>query len=377
MLETFSQSSRNMREVRLKSVTMTNYYEEKVQLMRSVLKVAMALALTAAVAVIGLRPTPGAAQPAAPVLINGLTATLFASGNGSYSNPDSVEVDSYLGFIYVGYQNVTAKDGSDNKTSTIVEYTMDGKVRAMVAVSGHCDGLRLDPYTHLLWATSNEDGNPVLTVINPIGMSTTVYSFPPTPHGGGYDDLAFTGGMGFIAASNPNLNSSGANVFPALDQIQLVPPVNGVSLRPVVIGNDTALDTTTNSNVTLNEVDPDSLTVDPQGDVVLDNQAGAELVFVHNPGTPQQSLTRIPLGTQVDDTVWATSASGKLLVADATTNAIWSITGTFTPGTVYTEAPNDSGVASFLGTLDLSTGTITPVGIGFGKPTGLAFIPGP
>jgi hypothetical protein len=42
---------------------------------------------------------------------------------------------------------------------------------------------------------------------------------------------------------------------------------------------------------------------------------------------------------------------------------------------VYTEAPSDSGVAAFVGTADLTTGTITPVIIGLGSPTGLAFIP--
>jgi hypothetical protein len=140
--------------------------------MRNALKVVMALAMTAAVAAVGIPPTTGSAQPATPLLLGGLQATLFASGNASYSHPDSIEVDSYLGIIYVGYQNVTAKDGSDG-----------------------------------------------------------------------------------------------------------------------------------------------------------------------------------------------------------TTNAIWQITGTFSPGTVYTETPDDSSVVGLLATLSLSSGTLTPVGIGFKKPTGLAFIP--
>jgi hypothetical protein len=112
-----------------------------------------------------------------------------------------------------------------------------------------------------------------------------------------------------------------------------------------------------------------------KGDIVLANQAGSQLIFVHNPGTPQQSLTSLPVGTQLDDTVWATSANGRLLLADGTTNAIWQITGTFSPGTVYTETPDDSSVVGLLATLSLSSGTLTPVGIGFKKPTGLAFIP--
>jgi hypothetical protein len=48
-----------------------------------------------------------------------------------------------------------------------------------------------------------------------------------------------------------------------------------------------------------------------------------------------------------------------------------------TENTVYTESPNDSGVASFLGTVDLTTGFVTPFGVGFGKPSGLVWSTGP
>ncbi len=81
------------------------------------------------------------------------------------------------------------------------------------------------------------------------------------------------------------------------------------------------------------------------------------------------------VGTQVDDTVWAKKAEGRPYVVDATQNAIYVLRTAFKPGAVYTEAPNDSGVASFVGTVDLKTGTITPVAIGVVKPTGLLFVP--
>src|SRR6202022_3622417 len=100
--------------------------------------------------------------------------------------------------IFVGFQNVTAKDGSDNKTSTIVQYSMDGQVVRTYEVPGHNDGLRMNPSTGLLWATSNEDGNPVLVTIDPIAGTVTPYHFPPTPHGGGYDDVFFLNGVAFI-----------------------------------------------------------------------------------------------------------------------------------------------------------------------------------
>jgi hypothetical protein len=168
------------------------------------------------------------------------------------------------------------------------------------------------------------------------------------------------------------VNSAGVNTFPAVDKITLAG--GKASLTPVLLGNATATDTTTNQPVTLNEIDPDSMLVDPQGNVVLDNQAGAELVFLHNAGSSQQTVTRVAIGTAVDDFGWATAASGFFFIVDGPANMIWKMTATFTPGTVYVEAPNDSGVASFVGTLDLKTGIITPIAVGFASPTGLLFM---
>src|SRR6266567_3176351 len=78
--------------------------------------------------------------------------SLFASGNASYQNPDSVVLDQ--SHVFIGYQNFTKPDGTDHGTSTIVEYTMDGTVLNTFLVPGRCDGLRADPSTHLLWAIS-------------------------------------------------------------------------------------------------------------------------------------------------------------------------------------------------------------------------------
>src|SRR5579859_6758804 len=175
-----------------------------------VLTVLIIVILATMAGVFGFRATVGTADVNAPTTLPGFQVKLFAAGTAAYSHPDSVEVDSYLHYIYVGYQNVTAKDGTDNKTSTIVQYTMDGKVYRTIPVPGHCDGLRLNPVTHMLWASSNEDGNPVLTIINPVTGLTQGYTFPmPTPHGGGYDDMAFVNGNAYIAASNPNFNAAG------------------------------------------------------------------------------------------------------------------------------------------------------------------------
>jgi sugar lactone lactonase YvrE len=299
--------------------------------------------------------------------------SVFARGTQSYFGPDSLVDDG--SHVFIDYQNKTAKDCSDAATanSTVVEYTPEGKVVKSFKVPGHSDGMREDPSSHLLWVTSCEDGNPRFVTIDPRSGKVTPYTFPATPHGGGYDDLAFLNGMAFVAASNPNLNAAGVNVFPAVDQITL--SGSSVALKPVLMGNASATDLTTNSVVTLNEVDPDSMTVDPQGNLVLVNQAGSELVFISHPGTTQQAVSRLPVGDQLDDTVWATSREGRLLVADGTLNTTFWIRSTFVANTLYTQAPNDSGTASFVGTIDPSTGLVTPVVIGLGKPTGMIFVP--
>jgi sugar lactone lactonase YvrE len=302
----------------------------------------------------------------------GYSVTLFARLTSAFTAPDSLVVDN--GFVYIDYQNVTAKDCTDQNSSTVVQYDMNGKMLKTFTVPGHSDGMRADPSTHLLWVTSCEDGNPKFVTIDPSSGTITTYTFPPTPHGGGNDDLCFLNVMVFIAASNPNVNSAGVNVFPAIDKIT---PGNGkVNLTPVLMGNATATDLIANAKTTLNEVDPDSMTVDKKGELVLVNQGGSELVFLKNPGTPQQSVSRVPVGNQLDDTVWATSTQGRLLVSDGTTgNTYWISATHFVPGAVYTQAPDDSGVVGFVGVVDLSTGFVTPVVIGFVKATGMLFVP--
>ncbi|MEO8899802.1 MAG: hypothetical protein ABI473_14170 [Candidatus Dormibacter sp.] len=57
-------------------------------------------------------------------------------------------------------------------------------------------------------------------------------------------------------------------------------------------------------------------------------------------------------------------------------NAVYTIKWSGPKGTVFTEAPNDSGVVGFVGTTDMTFGFITPLSTGWTKPTGLIFVPG-
>ena len=302
----------------------------------------------------------------------GMKVTLWAVGGGHYSAPDAIDVDGQS--VWVGYQNKSVKDGSDNSiASTVVEYTMHGTVVRTWSVPGHVDGLRVNPQDHRVWVTSNEDAAPLLNIIDPASRVVTAYSLQPTVHGGGYDDVEFVGGTAFVACSNPNLDANGNNVFPAIDRLTLSGTTATVS--PVLMGNATANDLVAGKPVTLNLTDPDSLTLDSAGDLVLVSQADSALITIKDPGTPGQSVTRLPIGNQEDDTVWTTAFTGRLFVVDAGKNAIYTVAWSGPKGTIITEAPNDSGVVGFVGTIDASTGFITPLMTGWIKPTGLAFVP--
>jgi hypothetical protein len=320
-------------------------------------------------ATLNAHPASGHDNRLAVVAVPGYHVELFTSGDKTVANPDSVAVDGR--HVFIGYQNITSKTGGDGKSSTVIEYNMGGHEIRRWSVSGHSDGMRIDPATHDIWTTSNEDGNPTFALIDPTANTVTPYTFPsPTPHGGGYDDVYFLGGKTFIAASNPS-----GNTFPAVDRITLNPD-HTISLTPILMDNSPATDAITHSPVTLNLSDPDSLSTDGKGNLVLVSQADSEIITISNPGAAGQSQTVLAVGTQLDDTVYP-SGPGKLLVVDAGGKTYWISKDTaFAAGSIYTQAPNDSGVDNFVGTIDPKTGFVVPFAVGFTKATGMVFVPG-
>ena len=308
------------------------------------------------------------------VALPGYEITVFTQADSRLvvSNPDSVAVDGQQ--VFIDYQNVTAKDCTDQNSSTVVEYDMNGKILNHWSVPGHSDGMRIDPTTHLVWTTSCEDGNPKFATIDPSSGTVTPYTFPAPPHGGGYDDMYFLGGSAFVAASNPTLNSNGANPNPAIDKIAL--GSNGkLNLTPVLAGNATAADLLNNNTPgPLTLTDPDSMSVDNKGQLVLVSQGDSELIFVKSPGSPLQQVSKLTVGTQLDDTVWPTGP-GRLLVVDASSGVTYWIKGAFASGDIYTQSPNDSGVDGLVGVISPSTGFVVPIAIGFFKATGMVFVP--
>jgi hypothetical protein len=299
--------------------------------------------------------------------------SVFAHAPKGSSAPDSIAV---LGdHVFVGYGDGHLPDGSDGLNSEVVEYQMDGTFVHTYTVPGHNDGLKVDPSTHLLWALQNEDANANLVIINPETNDQKLYTFGPAAHGGGYDDMVFRGCEVYLSASNPANNP---NAEPAIVSAKL--EGNTVVVTPLLYGNANAIDIPTDTTMQLNLQDPDSMTLGPQGDIVLDSQGDQELIIVSHPGTANQRVLHLPLSyltpagatpVEVDDTAFATSTEGFILFADKALNTVFVVKkNAFVPDAAYTAA--DGG--PFVGTIDVTTGIISPVVTGLGNPGGLVFV---
>jgi hypothetical protein len=313
-----------------------------------------------------------ASQNSTVAALPGFQVCLFIPATTKANHPDNIIIDG--SHVWVGWQNITAKNGSDTKTSTIAEYTTSGTLLKSWSVVGHTDGMRMNPTTHQMWVMCDEDGNPRLYTIDPASSTATTITLPPQPWGGGFDDIQFVNGVGYADASSPTLNSAGKNLFPALYKVTI--SGTAATLTKVLAGMPKA--TTINlpvSNVTLNLTDPDSMEISPQGDLVLTSQGDSEMLFIHNLGTAQQTVRVLSTGTQIDDTAWPTSSKGCMIVADGNSGVYSVCSSIWVPGAPYSAAPNDSTVIGFVGTLNPSNGQLTPIIVGIANPHGMGFIP--
>ncbi|HXB18124.1 MAG TPA: hypothetical protein VNV40_04725 [Steroidobacteraceae bacterium] len=335
-----------------------------------------AATLLLAATLTALTPSPASAQAQAQAPY---AVSVFAHAPGTATQPDSIV--AWRDRIVVGFENGVAKDGSDGKSSTIVEFSLSGDPLLSFRVTGHNDGLRVVG-DHELWALQNEDANPNLVVIDLESGTATPYQFAPTPHGGGYDDIVVgADGAVYLTASNPNLNAQGVNVYPALVRARVA---NGnVLLEPVLYGNSNATDIGTGAAVTLNLTDPDSMTRDLKGDIVFTSQADSVLVFVRHPGAADQIVGRLDISSTamgpggalvtIDDTAFTPAGAAYLLVTDIGGNTIYRIDRSgfgFEPGQAYSA----SDTAGIVGTLNLDNGIVTPIVTGLVSARGLQFV---
>ena len=301
----------------------------------------------------------------------GFNLATFANGPAGATQPDSIAIDGSK--VFVGYQNGVAKDGSDGKTSTIVQYNALGVVVQTFTVPGHNDGLKIDPATHKLWALQNEDANPNLVIIDPTAATKTSIMLPAPANGGGYDDITFANGKTYLSESNPAGNP---NTAPAIVQATLSGTT--VTTAPILAGNASALNVATHKTVTLNLQDPDSMTANASGSLVLTSQADSELIVVKNPGAANQKVTLVPLAdstrkaVSVDDSLFTPGNSGVVLLTDQKNNAIYEISGSALRKGLQLSTAQDIGQ---LGGVQIANGRFTPAITGLGSPRGLAFLP--
>jgi len=353
-------------------------------------------------------PVTLTAAAAPPSSQGAYTVSVFAADNISgcaavdasptcYYNADSLTNDA--NFVYVGYQNNGAADGSSGH-GIVGKYARAGgaPLAFFGPFSGKIDGLRINPFTGTLWALNNEDGNTVFRIIDP-SSGTIVLQTPlvaDTRFGGGFDDFAFTPGATFMSVSNPGLTKGGTNNYRSIARVDLV---NGsVVLNPALPGQVVATDRSTGTPVKVNLTDPDSLSLIPGTDTyVLDDQGDSTLLFVENIGGGDQhvsalflkptpttacglppTLPAVPCPPIVDETTWVTAAGGHFLVADHhKPGAIYNVTraGGFVRGAVYTTVSSDNPtLKNTLGTLDTTSGLITPAVTGFSGPKGLIYL---
>ena len=314
----------------------------------------------------------GGVASAQPSAAPGYTLGVFAGPLAGGSAPDSIAVVGRD--VFVGYGNGGDPGGADGATSTIAEYDRSGGLLATLSVVGHNDGLRYDAMTGQLWAIQNEDANPNLVLINPKTFQASASEpFSATPHGGGYDDVAFGANGAYVSASNPAASATtppSLNTAPAIVSVSLGAGQVQVGASGVLAGNATAKDINTGAATTLNLQDPDSLIFDPQGQLVLDSQADQQLVFIDNVGAKTQSVSVLNLPSTVDDTVFGGGGRQTLLFSDTAAGVVYALTGTFGADQAISAADTLGQIV----VVDPSNGDFTTLANGLESPHGEAFL---
>ena len=201
-------------------------------------------------------------------------------------------------------------------------------------------------------------------------------------------------GTSLISASAPGTSGKAPANAPAVYVATLNSGAMTAAVAPFFAINATATavnGSNAGKTVTLALTDPDSNMVVPSsspkfgGDFMQNSQGDLQLIFS---GANGQNLQVLKLSNPVDDTAWATSATGTLYTTDSSADTVDAITGSFTPGTAYTAVapcnannapstcPGPGFPANSLGTINLKTGAIGKVALnGVVTPKGLIFVP--
>jgi len=301
------------------------------------------------------------------------TPSVFATGAAvAGTSPDSVVFGD--GSLWVSFQNGADSTGASG-SSTVVRYALQGAVENTLSIAGNVDGLRIDPNGQV-WALQNNDGNSALSVINPVTNATTSYTYGSSytnVANRGFDDVAFPNGQTFLSETNP---ASGTD--PIIVRLT-TPLASPLQIAGILNSTFTGTNLATGNQASTTITDPDSLIVDPSGDLVLTGEADQEIVWVFHPGAANQSESFLsllspgggPITGSPDDTVFPTAASGIFYISDTGANTVYALQASgLAPGSVYVD------VGGVFGSLNPSTGVVTPIFTGV-SPHGVVFVATP
>jgi hypothetical protein len=365
-------------------------------------RVSTAVATAAAIALAGFstfgNSTAGASGEESHTGPSTLPALRFVGTPPSGAKgPDDVTslavegVDHGNPVVWTAFQNGINPDGTPGSPGGPVQSTVagyDGQTGGLVEsipVSGKVDGLTADRAHRQLIATVNEDANSALNIIDPESVTVTTYDYSPSPEvngNGGTDSIAILHGHIYLAHSNPNDTTQATDY-----EVDLDSHTHTAQLRPVFFDNSTATDAVTGGSVQLALTDPDTNLAMPAasprfaGTLATISQADGQIVFADSHGDkPELSVLNVTDNVAgnvppLDGLAVATAGSGTLYVVNSSGQPIQALDTTGWPaGTVFvTEASDNKN--PLLGTLDLATGKISPLGNTFSSPKGLVFLP--
>jgi hypothetical protein len=297
-------------------------------------------------------------------------SSIFATGTDGETQPDSITIGKNA--LWAEYGNGVSSTGGGG-SSTIVEYSLSGKVEKTISIAGSVDGLKIDPTTGMVFALQNQDGNSTLSLIDPAtGKVSGPLSYSVTSATRGYDDVAFLNGAVYMSYTNPTGSGD-----PVLQQL-----TNGNQPMGTLVTTDILKDGATGTNIATGQTnqpiplsDPDSLKTTPNGDLMLTSGADNTLTLITDPGTAAQSerfvqLTNLPASSSLDDVIVPTSSTGTFYLSNAGTNQIeaFKVSGL-----------NTSDAYASVGTeivqVDLQTGAETPIITGLSGSHGMSFVP--
>jgi hypothetical protein len=300
-------------------------------------------------------------------------------------------VDNGNPVVWTAFQNGINPDGTPGAPggpvqSTVAGYdAQTGAIVESIPVTGKVDGLTADRAHGQLIATVNEDANSAVNIVDPASATVTTYTYSPSPEGngnGGTDSIAILHGHIYVAHSNPSDTTQATDY-----EVDLDTHTHTAQLSPAFFDNSTATDAVSGRSVQLALTDPDTNLAIPEasprfgGTLATISQADGEIVFadVHG-GSPELTALNVTDNVAgnvppIDGLAVATAESGTLYVVDASGAPIQALDTTGWPtGTVFVTEASDNG-NPLLGTLDLTTGKITPLGNTFSSPKGLLFLP--